>query len=377
MIYFDNAATGGFKPYASISAAENVIHNINANPGRSGHYLSILGAKNVNTCRENVAKMFGAQSQRVIFTKNCTEALNLAIFGCYKKGGRVITTCYEHNSVLRPLYYLQSCGLISLDIACPEKDKPLYKIIEEKINKDVCLIVCSAISNVTGEILPIEQIGRVAQKNNIPYLIDGAQGGGHIQLDINECHASMIALAGHKGLYGIMGSGILVLNNHINLKPLIFGGTGTETFNLSQPSSYPEYLESGTLNLPAIASLSEGINFVSRNINNFSETLLEHTKKLIFELVNIKSVKCYSFANPAGIVAFSLNNCPSNELADILNCQFDIGVRGGFHCAPLTHKYLGTSSDGLVRVSLAVQNNLNEINYFIKSIKTISKQIAP
>ena len=372
MIYFDNAATGGFKPNSSLSAAENVIRNVSANPGRSGHRLSLLGEQIIDSCREELAEFFEGESSRVIFTKNCTEALNLAIFGCVKKGGKVLVSCYEHNSVLRPLYHLSKTSDVTYEVIYPTLDKPIEQLFEEKITHNVCLIICTAISNVTGEVMPIEKIGKVAKRYHIPFLIDGAQGGGHIELGLQKCNASLIALAGHKGLYGIMGSGALIVGNDVELSPIIFGGTGTETFNQNQPETYPERLESGTLNLPAIASLYEGVKYIKRNMTNFSQTLTSQTSILIEGLNKIKGVKCYSFSNPSGIVAFSIKNLPSGEVADILNSKYDVAVRGGFHCAPLTHKFLGTEDNGLVRISLAVQNTTREILYCIKCINEIA-----
>lgn len=372
MIYFDNAATGGFKPNSSLSAAENVIRNVSSNPGRSGHRLSILGEQIIDSCRQEIAEFFECESSRVIFTKNCTEALNIGIFGCVKKGGTVLISCYEHNSVLRPLYNLKERGEINIEVIYPKKDKPLEQLFEEKITPNVCLIICTSISNVTGEVMPIEKIGRVAKRFNIPFLVDGAQGGGHIPLGLEKCNASLIALAGHKGLYGIMSSGVLIVGNDVNLSPIIFGGTGTETFNQNQPTTYPERLEAGTLNLPAIASLREGVKYIKKNLPNFSQALTSQTSILIDGLNKIKGVKCYSFSNPAGIVAFSIQNVASGEVADILNSQYDVAVRGGFHCAPLTHKFLGTQDDGLVRISLAVQNTTREILYCLKCINEIA-----
>ena len=191
---------------------------------------------------------------------------------------------------------------------------------------------------------------------------------------MKECGISMLALAGHKGLYGIMGSGALLIDDNVDVSPLIFGGTGTESYNLSQPQDYPEKLESGTLNLPAIAALSEGARYIKRNMGNFGENLLFATERLISELKTFKGVKCYSIPNPCGIVAFSLLNMPSGEVADILSNEYDVAIRSGLHCAPLMHKFLGTDTDGLCRVSLAVQNSGREIDYFARAIKGICER---
>ena len=372
MIYLDNGATGGFKPRAVIDSAENVIKYLNANPGRSGHRLSITGANIVDECRQTVANFINCPKNKVIFTKNCTEALNTAIFASLRVGGHIISTCYEHNSVLRPLTYLHNKGLISLDIVYPTKEKNIVESIEEKINAKTYLIVTTGSSNVTGESLPVKEIGKLCKEKNILYLLDGAQYVGHHPIDMEKYNISMLAMATHKGLYSIMGLGALGIKEEVELSPFILGGTGSESFNLNQPDCYPERLESGTLNLPAIASLTEGVKYVKRNFSHFSNTLIGYTSALIEQLKIINGVTCYSKPNPTGIVSFSCP-LPSTEVADILNTEYDIAVRGGLHCAPLMHKLLKTENFGLVRASLSVQNTTREIASLVRAVSIICK----
>ena len=239
MIYFDNGATGGFKPRTVTDAVNTAVKFLSANPTRSAHRLSLVGAKTVYSCRENLAKLFGANPDRVIFTKNCTEALNVAIFGSLKQGGHIITTIYEHNSVLRPLYALEQKGLIQLDIVSPQENEPFAITIKNKIKNNTYLIITTSISNVTGEKLCVNEIASIAKENGILYLVDGAQGGGHTPLSLKKDGFNMLALAGHKGLYGIMGSGALIFDESVELSPLLFGGTGNESFNKTQPIFYP------------------------------------------------------------------------------------------------------------------------------------------
>lgn len=364
MIYFDNAATGGFKVHAAISAAESVIKFLSANPGRSAHRLAATGAKIVAECREVLASGFYADPSRVIFTKNCTEALNTALFGL-PLSGKVITTVAEHNSVLRPLYKLEKEGKITLDIL-PIKN--IVATLKGSDLKDVSAIITTAVSNVSGESLPVTEIGEIAKENGIYFIVDGAQGGGHIPLSVKGQNISCLTLAGHKGLGGIMGSGALIIGDGVELSPLSYGGTGIDTFNTDMPENLPEKLEAGTLNLPAIASLLEGARFTFKNLNNFANTLEFYTERMIKGLSNIPKVKLYSAPNPAGIVAFSIDGITSMEGADILNNDYDVAVRGGYHCAPLMHKYLGTEKEGLLRASLSVQNSASEIDYFIKAV---------
>lgn len=371
MIYFDNAATGAFKPNAALSSAENTMRYLSVNPGRSGHRLSVTGAQIVYDTRKLLANYFSATPERVIFTKNCTEALNLAILGTAKKGGNVITTVFEHNSVLRPLYHLESQGLISLTVVSTRTEN-LVSAIENAITDNTYMVVSTAASNVTGEVLPFRKIGALCKKHNLLYLLDGAQGGGHLPLDMKADNLSMLALAGHKGLCSIMGVGALIISDNVSVNPITFGGTGTESFSTVQPEFYPERLESGTLNLPAIASLEGGARYALGNVLLFGSTLLEYTAKLIGGLENVPSIKCYSKPNKCGIVAFSHAQIPSADFADILNERYDIAVRAGLHCAPLMHKFLGTEDSGLVRVSVAPQNSARELSTLLKAIKEIS-----
>ncbi len=368
MIYFDNAATGGFKVNAAISAADSVIKFLSANPGRSGHRLSATGAKIVAECREVLASGFSADPSRVIFTKNCTEALNTAIFGLPLKG-KVLTTVAEHNSVLRPLYALKNKNNITVEILPAEN---ILDVLQKTDVSKVSAIITTAVSNVTGESLPVSKIGEFAKRHGIFYVVDGAQGGGHVPLSVKEQNISCLALAGHKGLGGIMGSGALILADGVDISPLTFGGTGTETFSEDMPKDYPERLEAGTLNLPAIASLLEGSRHALRNFSNFANTLTNYSERLLNGLKSIEGVTVYSTPNPAGITAFKIDGVSSEDGADILNNEYDVAVRGGFHCAPLMHRYLGTEKEGLIRASLSVHNSANEIDYFIKAVRRIS-----
>lgn len=374
MIYLDNAATGGFKPRAVTDAVDTVTKFLCANPGRSGHRLAISGAKILVDCRNVVGQLFDSPVDNVIFTKNCTEALNVAIFGTLKVGGHVITTIFEHNSVLRPLYHLAKQELITLEVVSPTPDMPLEQVIENAILPNTYLVVCTSVSNVTGEVLDLDKIGEVCKRYNILFLVDGAQGAGHIPISLKKQNISMLAVAGHKGLYAPMGTGCLLFSENTHVSPLLFGGTGIETFSTSQPQTYPEKLEAGTLNLPGIAGLLEGATYVKNNLNYIGKQLLSITKDIIDELNDVKKVKCYSKPNPAGIVAFEFSNLTSSEATDLFNAEHDIALRGGFHCAPLMHKYLNTDSNGLVRASFAVQNSSRELSSFIRAVQILAKK---
>ena len=373
MIYLDNAATGGFKPSNVIDTAISVIKYLNANTGRSTHRLAQTASTYVYSCRKRVAEFFGATDpSHVIFTKNCTEALNIAIHGGIN-GGRVLTTTLEHNSVLRPLFTLEKQGKISLDVIAPENKKFITsEDVKSRYGSDVTAVVINASSNVTGECAEIQKIGEFLKNKKSLFIVDGAQAGGHIRLSVKDHNIDLLALAGHKGLYSIQGLGILILSNKPNLTPIYQGGTGTESFNPYQPDVYPEKLESGTLNLPAICSLEEGIRYVENNLSYVGSYLEEMTCYLVDKLNLIDGVKVYSRKNPVGIVSFSLNKIPSSEVAEILSEKYNIAVRGGYHCAPLVHKMLGSDDSGLVRASLSPHNTKRELNALISAVKEIA-----
>ena len=373
MIYLDNAATSGFKTYAVTETAINAIKYLSANPGRSGHRLSVKGAETIFNARKMLKTAFNAESEnKVIFTDGCTSARNMAILGSVKKGGNVVTTVFEHNSVLRPLYYLKNSGQITLTIVEPIKNEPFYKTIANAVKDDTYLVAVNGASNVTGEVIDIYSLGRLLKNTGVLFLVDGAQILGHVDFDMQDARVDMLAVAGHKGLGGILGSGALILSDKTDLNPIKHGGTGSETFNLSQPTCYPERLEAGTLNLPAIASLGEAVSFTYKNAERFGQLLSNRLKRVLSVLRNLKNVTVYSDVNPCGIVAFNVNGFDSNEIAELLSTRYDIAVRGGYHCAPLMHLYLKTENTGVVRASLSAQNTPSEINAFLTAVTELS-----
>ncbi len=379
MIYFDNAATGGFKPYSVQEATCTVIKHLCVNPTRSGHRLAERGAEMIYRARRLLQVFFNApQLDRVIFTKNCTEALNTAIFGLLQKGDHVVTTCMEHNSVLRPLWELKRRGAIEFDVVYP-KESPFitqkhaicYDDVEPFIRRDTRLVITNQASNVTGATADVVGIARglKTEHPNVIYMVDGAQSAGHIAIDM-ACGIDVLCLAGHKGLCGIMGSGALIFGD-TDISPLTFGGTGSDSF-APQPTYYPECLESGTLNLPAIVALYEGVMYVKNHLDFTGEQLVKMTERLINGLKTI-GVRVFSHPNAIGIASFEMPNISSTECAEKLSALYDVAVRGGFHCAPLMHKYLKTEKGGLVRASLCNQNTFREIDLFLSFISELLK----
>jgi len=375
MIYFDNAATGGNKPRRVIDAAENAIRYLNVNAGHSGHKRAILAEEYVYKTRKLLQNFFNAEKcERVVFTKNCTEALNIAIFGCVKPDTNVVVSVYEHNSVLRPLYKLRAENKITLTVVKPRCGAILRDDIADAITEKTSLVILNGASNVTGEICDYESIGGLLREKGITFILDGAQICGHTVIDLKKQNIDVLCFSGHKGMHGIQGSGGLIFNKKTDIRPLMFGGTGTESFS-ELPSGYPELLECGTLNLPAIVSLMEGTLYNAENLRRKQKRIIALTAYAIKGLSQIRDVKIYSSQNPVGIVSFSYRDYSSQEISGILSERFDIAARGGYHCAPLCHEYLGTEKNGLVRLSFSEFNTENEIDSFLSVLPSIGAYI--
>lgn len=376
MIYFDNAATGGFKPSKSYEAAEYALKNLNANPGRSGHRLSVAASQALYSARKSLAKFFGATSpERVVFTPSCTYALNAAIFGLFVPGRRVLTTVTEHNAVLRPLYELERRGLITLTVIAPETSIVTASDVEKHLSDDVCMVVVNGVSNVTGAENDVDGIGRLLRNMSALYLVDGAQMAGHKRIKVDNQLIDGLCVPSHKGLLGIVGAGALILGGKAKIRPTVFGGTGFDTFSKGMPDNLPESLEAGTINLPAILSMKEGVDYLGDNVDYVASQLKGLTEYFVSELSARPYLRLYSIPNDSGIVAFSHNDFSSQSLSELLSDKYDIATRGGYHCAPLYHKFLGTEKLGLLRVSLSPQNTRKEINAFLYALDEISMTV--
>lgn len=376
MIYFDNAATGGFKPSKSYEAAEYALKNLNANPGRSGHRLSVAASTALYAARKSLARFFGATSpERVVFTPSCTYALNAAIFGLFVPGRKVLTTVTEHNSVLRPLYELNRRGLITLTVITPETSIVTASDVEKYLTDDVCMVVVNGVSNVTGAENDVEGIGRLLKNTSAIYLVDGAQMAGHKRISVDNQLIDGLCVPSHKGLLGIVGAGALILGGKAKVRPTVFGGTGFDTFSMGMPDNLPESLEAGTVNLPAILSMKEGVDYLGDNVGYVASQLKGLTEYFVSELSARPYLRLYSIPNDSGIVAFSHNDFSSQSLSELLSDKYDIATRGGYHCAPLYHKFLGTEKLGLLRVSLSPQNTRKEINAFLYALDELSMTV--
>ncbi len=369
MIYFDNAATGGFKPDSVISAVCAALQSP-ANPGRSGHSLSISCLERVYAVRRLLSDFFGGDSyDRVIFTKNCTEALNIALLGVLKSGDEAVTTVAEHNSVLRPLRALEKRG-VKVKYAPLEEGEISTRNILSLVTPSTRAVIVTLASNVTGAAPDIRAVKDGLPKDTL-LICDGAQACGHVPVNMTEYGIDALAVAGHKGMLGIQGSGALLFSSRVNPEPIAYGGTGSESFSADMPEFYPDKLESGTLSYPAIISLGEGVLYLNENMQRDGEALMSLTNCLVTSLASCAGVKVYSRPNPYGIVAFSLENMQSEIAAYRLSEEYSICVRGGLHCAPMMHESL--SSDGLIRASLCAKNTREECEKLLLAVRALAR----
>ena len=359
MIYLDNAATSRKKPFGVYFAlfTENLL---SANPGRGGHRASLRTALKIEKVRDKIRDLFFDGD--VVFTKNCTEALNLA-FSAAPKGKKVIATTSAHTSVLRPLKRLFTQGKIILKVVPSDFDSVL-----KEVDRDTGMVVLGAVSNVTGERTEVERILKsVKEKSRAVTVVDGAQSAGNVDFDFTD--ADLSASSGHKGLHGAQGTGFLIVKRGIKLSPLIVGGTGNSSFEIDIPDDVPGGMEAGTVNAPGIIALGKGIDYTVRNKKRLIRKEKRMTEYLEKKLSSLSGIKVYSARN--GIILFNAEGVSCGEVADELSDRYGIYVRSGLHCAPLIHKELGTAPDGAVRVSVGNNNRFWHLYYFLFAVKKI------
>ena len=374
-IYFDNAATSSPKPPEVVEEVRRALTEYNANPGRSGHERAITAARIVYDCRAALADFLGAGSEDVIaLGYNCTDALNLGIKGLLRRGDHVISTMLEHNSVLRPLNELSARREIALTLVSPQADGMVHpEDIRRAIRRNTALIAVTHASNVTGAIQPVAAIAEVARAAGVPCLIDGAQALGALPADVNKIGCDLYAFPGHKSLLGPQGTGGLYIRGGITLNTIREGGTGTDSQSMLQSIDPPERYESGTLNLPGLAGLLRGVEYVSAHRAAILSHERELTSALYEGLSQMPEATIYSppeEAARAALVSFNLGDLSSSETADALSRR-GIAVRGGLHCAPGAHRVLGTLERGAVRASLGHANTFEEIEEFLAALRDI------
>ena len=368
-VNFDNAATSFPKPPQVIAAATNAMTRYGGNPSRGGHRLAMAASAAVYEVREAAAKMFGGTPENTVFTYNCTHALNYAIKGVMRPGDHIVISSLEHNSVSRPAAALGRRGCeMSVFTVYPDDERTL-RSLAAAVTPKTRVVACTAASNVTGQLLPISRIGSFCRENGICLIVDGAQACGIVPLSLSGDNINILCTAGHKALYGLTGTGLLLSDGKYEIAPFIEGGTGSDSGNILQPDYLPDSLEAGTLNTIGILSLGAGMRFIaSRSMTKLrarEESLcgsfidgLERLGAVIYREKGAKYVP---------VVSFNLKGVSPGALAERLS-ERGFCLRSGLHCAGLAHKTLNTG-DGTVRFAPSVFNNEQEVARLLTEIK--------
>ncbi|MDO5298391.1 MAG: aminotransferase class V-fold PLP-dependent enzyme [Clostridia bacterium] len=372
MIYLDNAATSFPKPRCTVEAMARALSECGANPGRAGHRLAIEAGRIMENCREEIAQMLGERdATRVVFAGNTTDALNTAIHGVVRSGDHVVSSLIEHNSVLRPLSELSRSGVITLTLVPPdERGRILASDVERALTPRTRLVAMTHMSNVLGVEQDVAAVGRVCRRRGVLLLVDCAQTAGHLPMTPYAWGCSLLAMPGHKGLLGPHGTGALWIAPGVSVAPLRQGGTGSMSESMFQPRMMPDSLESGTQNLPGIAGLHAGMRFALAHRGEAHDMIVALCDRLRGELLNLPAIRVYT-PQGASLVSFNVEGIASQEVAAALDSS-DIAVRGGLHCAPGVHRFLGTLGSGAVRVSPGIMNSVSDVQALVRAVAKIT-----
>ncbi len=378
--YFDNSATSNPKPKAVLEKVQEALIYFNGNPGRSGYKKAVEIDRAIYNVRVKIAEFFNIKDPlKIAFTSNASESLNFAVKGAGLSDCHIISSVLEHNSVLRPLHYLRDEKNVSLSFVSPHKDsEDFLKEIKSLINEKTKAVVLNHISNVTGYITDIEAVGKLCREKNLLFIVDASQSAGFLKIDVEKFNIDILCFTGHKSLFGIQGTGGIYVREGISLNPLLEGGTGSFSKLPRQPKRMPELLECGTLNTPGILSLGAGIDFINsvglENIKNHEYAL---TKRFIDKIFEIKNITIYGYKDifRGAVVSLNIKNISSSDLSAVLDEEFNICTRSGFHCAPLAHKFYDTYETGMVRFSFGYFNTAEEIDYAAEALKEICSEL--
>ncbi len=381
MIYFDNAATSWPKPEAVYKAVEDSLRNT-GNAGRGGNVKSLSASRVLYGARAALAEFFGAPSiERMILTQNITEALNLALKGILVMGDHVVISPYEHNAVVRVLEYLKVKRGITYTIAnevakCDFHDHAgIVAAFERELRENTRLLCVTHASNVLGTILPIAEIGAMANRNGILFLVDSAQTAGTIPIDVSAMGIDILTFTGHKSLLGPQGTGGLYIKQGIDVTALIHGGTGSQSALMTQPQIYPEALESGTRNIPGIAGLLAGVEYCKQYVGHIRDHEMTLIGSLLSYMKDNPKFDVYGPVAPiarVGLVAFNVRGKQADSIGYDLEQTAGIATRTGLHCSPLAHRVNGTLESGAIRVSVGAFNTKQEIDRLIEALEELT-----
>lgn len=378
--YLDNAATSFPKPANVLKGISQCIENYCGNAGRGSHQLSLLAAKKIYSCREEICRFINAPStENIIFVPSCTFGLNLLIKGILKQGDHILISDMEHNSVYRPISKLQKDGIISFDTfsalsILDKNDEDILEGIKSKLRKNTKLIICNHMSNICSFSLPIEKIGALCKKNHILFAVDCAQSIGHIAIDMQRMNIDFLSSPGHKGLYGLQGSAFVAINQNILMETLVEGGNGVNSMDSSMGNLIPERYEAGTLPLPSIVGLYEGLQTVNKlGIDYIHEHECELFKYAFDGLMNINGLHIYASNFAGSTLLFNIESIGAEQISRWLDDN-NICSRAGFHCAPLAHTSIGTQNIGALRISFGIFNNKSDISKLLSAINRSTRK---
>jgi cysteine desulfurase family protein len=381
--YLDNAATSFPKPEKMLVAMRHFQQAIGANPGRSGHGLSIEAGRVIYETREALSRLFHIDDPlRIALTKNATEALNIALLGSLRPGDHVITTGMEHNSVMRPLRHLEPRGVELSVIPCSKRGELDPEEIRKAIRKNTKMVVMTHASNVTGTIMPVSEAGRIIRENDgVMFCVDAAQTAGALPIDVQEMSIDLLAFTGHKSLYGPQGTGGLYVREGLEkrIAPLMMGGTGSRSEFEEQPDFMPDKFESGTPNAIGFAGLGAGVNFVlEHTVESIREKEQQLTAGFLDQLATLeKNVTVYGPKNASkqtAVVSFNIRDLSPSDAAFQLEENRGILCRPGLHCAPSAHRTLGTFPRGTIRFSFGFFHTLQDVNDAAASVRELLRR---
>lgn len=375
--YLDNAATSFPKPASVIRETIKCLTNYCGNAGRGTNKLSLIAARKIFDCREAICSLINTPApENIVFVPSCTFGLNLIIKGILRQGDHVLISDMEHNATLRPLAKLKNAGVISYDIfsalsSSSQSTEQLSNNIRSKIKKNTKLIICNHQSNICSYSLPIDAIGRICKENHIIFALDCAQSAGHLSIDMQKSGIDFLVAPGHKGLYGLQGSAFIAINSNYPIDTLIEGGNGINSFDEDMGYTLPERYEAGTLTLPAIVGLHEGIKFISsQGIDNIHAHEREMFQYACDGLLNISNTTVYAPNFDGSTLLFNIGSLAASKVASALD-EKNICSRAGFHCAPLAHKSLGTQNTGGVRISFGAFNTKRDIDNLLSVLNKL------
>ena len=378
MIYFDNAATTMRKPECVVQAVTEAMCSL-GNSGRGVHSGALSASRIIYDARAALAQLFGAESpERIAFTANSTESLNISIKGVLNPGDHVITTALEHNSVLRPLYEMEDLGVELTILPADTMGNIRYEDFEKEIRCNTKAIVTTHGSNLTGNLLDIRRIGEIASRHGLIYIVDASQTAGVFHIDVQKMHIDILCFTGHKGLLGPQGTGGIYVREGVEVRPLLSGGSGVQTFLRAHPSQMPTALEAGTLNGHGIAGLGASVRYIQKmgldTIRKKEQELMMDFYKAVREIPGITVYGDFTTENRCAIVSLNVRDYDSGEVSDALSTEYGIATRPGAHCAPLMHKALGTADQGAVRFSFSHYNTKEEINIAVAALRELARE---